>query len=85
MWPRYGEIVKPKSVVRIALRYINKLEFSPSDDLSNHLQTKLLLAPNLPQHIGESFLRVDLHFESERHAFITRPASLRRPNDRGRD
>jgi uncharacterized protein (TIGR04255 family) len=71
MWPRYVEIVKPKGVIRIALRYINKLEFPPGDDLSNHLQTKLLLAQSLPQHIGESFIRVDLHFESERRAFIT--------------
>jgi uncharacterized protein (TIGR04255 family) len=71
MWPRYVEIVDPKAVVRIALRYINRLEFPPGDDLSSHLQTKLLIAQNLPEQIGESFLRVDLLFGDDRHALIT--------------
>lgn len=71
MWPRYVALVKPTTVVRIALRYINKLDFPPGDDIAGHLQTKPLLAPNLPQAMAVNFMRVDVPFHDGRRAIIT--------------
>lgn len=71
MWPRYVALVKPTSVVRIALRYINKLDFPPGDDIAGHLRTKPLLGPNLPGAVAVNFMRVDVPFDNGRRAFIT--------------
>jgi uncharacterized protein (TIGR04255 family) len=58
-WKVYRSIVTPKSVNRVALRYINRLELPlPLPDLKEYLLTVPEIAPGLPQGMAHFFFRV---------------------------
>ena len=50
LWTRYAELVKPEAVIRLALRYINRLNLPLNDQ--DDLERFLLAAPNLPVGLG---------------------------------
>jgi uncharacterized protein (TIGR04255 family) len=72
-WQIYSEVVKPLSVTRISLRYINNLELPISmNDFGEYLETQPTIPANLPQHLGHFLTRVALVDEvSATEAIVT--------------
>ncbi|SRR6266478_2716658 len=57
-WREYNKLMKPESVNRIALRYINRISLPlPFSDLSEYLLTGPQLAPNLSLNLKSFFFR----------------------------
>ncbi len=62
LWELYDKIVKPISVDRIALRYINRIEIPlPFDDFSEYILTNPQIAPGLPQALSHFLMRIEVH------------------------
>jgi uncharacterized protein (TIGR04255 family) len=81
MWPQYVDLVKPKAVTRIALRYINRLDFPSGEDLASRLRTMPVLSRNLPQLVNSCLMRVEIPFDHERRAIITEATLPTGPQD----
>ena len=61
LWELYSEIVNPVKVIRIGLRYINRIEVPlPFKDFSEYLLTNPQIAPNLPQAVSHFFMRLEV-------------------------
>jgi uncharacterized protein (TIGR04255 family) len=61
LWELYSEIVKPISIDRIALRYINRIEIPlPFNDFSEYILTTPQIAPGLPQALSHFFMRLEI-------------------------
>ena len=61
LWELYSEIVNPIRVIRIGLRYINRIEVPlPFNDFSEYLLTNPQIAPNLPQAVSHFFMRLEV-------------------------
>lgn len=61
LWEHYLTKVKPKKVVRIALRYINRVEVSLAmKDITEYFLTAPKIAPKLPQKISNFLMRIEL-------------------------
>ena len=59
LWENYKEVAKPKSVTRIALRYINRLELPlPFKDFKEYIMTIPEMAPEVPQGLSSYFMRL---------------------------
>ena len=58
-WLDYVEVMAPQRVVRIATRYINRLELPlPTAEIKDWLLTYPELGPDVPQLLGEFLMRV---------------------------
>lgn len=85
-WNKYVQMFSPPSVIRCALRYINRIEVPVGEDLSNIIHTRVEINDALPSNIDEYFLRVVLPFEENRKAIIIQsvePPSGESSNTRG--
>jgi uncharacterized protein (TIGR04255 family) len=71
LWSHYLAVATPKRVVRLGLRYINRLEIPTGVDFSEMLQTRLEVGPKLPQQLDEMFYRMVVPFGETRKAAIT--------------
>jgi len=61
LWELYGKIVKPISIDRIALRYINRIEIPlPFEDFREYILTIPQIAPGLPQTLSYFLLRIEI-------------------------
>lgn len=61
LWELYSETVNPIKVIRIGLRYINRIEVPlPFNDFSDYLFTNPQIAPNLPQAVSHFFMRLEV-------------------------
>lgn len=61
LWELYSKIAKPIKVVRIGLRYINRIEVPlPFKDFSEYILTNPQIAPNLPQGVSHFFMRLEI-------------------------
>ena len=61
LWELYSKIVKPISIDRIALRYINRIEIPlPFDDFSEYILTNPQIAPGLPQALSHFLMRIEI-------------------------
>ena len=61
LWELYNKIVKPISVNRIALRYINRIEIPlPFNDFSEYILTNPQIAPELPQSLSHFLMRIEI-------------------------
>ena len=61
LWELYSEIVNPIKVIRIGLRYINRIEVPlPFKDFSEYLLTNPQIAPQLPQEVSHFFMRLEV-------------------------
>lgn len=61
LWELYSKIVNPIRVIRIGLRYINRIEVPlPFNDFSDYLLTNPQIAPNLPQAVSHFFMRLEV-------------------------
>jgi uncharacterized protein (TIGR04255 family) len=64
IWELYAGVTNPSKVVRIGVRFINRLDLPNPDgagvDLDRYLRTAPRIAPELPQHLESFFLRFQL-------------------------
>ncbi len=64
LWDRYRSVVEPDKLVRLALRYINRLDLpAPVRDLKDYLRTVPEVSPDLPQDLAGYFLRLRIPME----------------------
>ena len=73
LWELYSGIVNPIKIVRIGLRYINRIEVPlPFKDFSDYLLTNPQIAPNLPQTVSHFFMQLEVpNSDIEATAIIT--------------
>ena len=73
LWNLYSRIAQPTKVIRIALRYINRIEIPlPLKNFEEYILTFPQIAPNLPQAVTHFFMQfVISNSESEANAMIT--------------
>ena len=61
LWKIYSEIAKPKKILRVSMRYINRIEIPlPLRDFTDYILTHLQIAPSLPQAISQFFVRFEI-------------------------
>jgi uncharacterized protein (TIGR04255 family) len=61
LWELYSQIARPIKVVRIAVRYINRIEIPlPMKDFREYILTSPEIAPNLPQGLSHFFMRFEI-------------------------
>lgn len=73
LWGAYVQLARPVQVVRLAVRYINKIKLKlPISDIADFLKTPPTLPPTLPQQIRHFLTRVVLYdSELELSAVVT--------------
>lgn len=75
LWEEYKNIIKPISVKRLALRFINLIEIPlPVDDLKTYFNTFPTIAKNLPYDVSEFLLRVVLNDDKSKNKAIVSQA-----------
>lgn len=63
----YSQVATPKSIKRIGLRYINRIEFQVSEvDLDDYFTMAPQIPPELPQMLGSYAIGMDIPFEQGR-------------------
>ena len=72
LWDIYREKIPPKAVVRLAVRYINRIDVpGGAVDLKEYLRTCPEVSPELPQQLDGFFMQLVLPFpELPGHALI---------------
>lgn len=70
-WDEYVQIVNPKKVTRLALRYINRLTLPEGEDLAQYMLTRPEIGPSLPGGMRTFFMRLEVPFTPNRMAVIT--------------
>lgn len=59
LWNHYLDIAKPKSITRVALRYINRIEMPlPIRDFKDYILTVPEVAPEMPQELENFLMRL---------------------------
>lgn len=59
LWNLYSTIAQPSKVIRIALRYINRIEIPlPLKEFEEYILTFPSIAPKLPQAVAQFFMRL---------------------------
>jgi len=85
LWEQYTSLVKPKKVIRLGLRYINRLTLPASGDLGEYMLTYPRLGPSLPEEMRNFFMRVEVPFTASRAAIVTQTVVPREPSADERD
>ncbi len=60
LWDIYRTAVKLTGIIRLAVRYINRLDLPAPTELGDYLRTYPEIAPDLPQLLGGYFMQVNL-------------------------
>jgi uncharacterized protein (TIGR04255 family) len=61
LWRAYRELVQPKAVSRVGLRYVNRLDLPlPISDFKVYLRTYPELAPDLPQGLSHFVMQLQI-------------------------
>jgi len=61
IWTNYCAITKPLKIVRISLRYVNRIEIPTQiKDFNEYILTNPNIAPGLPQGVSEFFMRLEI-------------------------
>jgi len=64
LWEVYYNLVKPESVTRIAVRYINRLDLPlPLNDFTDYLKTVPEVSSDLPQGLAGYFMQLTIPYE----------------------
>lgn len=64
LWNAYREVVKPDRVVRVAVRYINRIDIPlPLRDFGDYLRSVPEVSPDLPQALTSYFMRLEIPLE----------------------
>lgn len=60
-WLRYRELTQPKTIQRVAVRYINRLDLPlPLNDFKDYLRTVPEVSPDMPQALDGYFMQLRL-------------------------
>lgn len=83
LWREYVAIAEPVQLVRVAVRFINKIRLPlPISDLAEYLRTTPSIPPELPQQIRHFFTRVVLYEPSgDVSAIVTQALEPSLPQD----
>lgn len=65
LWAKYTEAVKPTKVVRIATRFINRVQLPLGESFEKTFLTNFVIGPSLPQSVAGYLLRVVIPFEDQ--------------------
>ena len=61
LWELYRAVANPKSVNRVAVRYINRLNLPlPLSDFKDYLRTVPEVSPDLPQGLSDYFMQLQI-------------------------
>ncbi|HUG19993.1 MAG TPA: TIGR04255 family protein [Planctomycetaceae bacterium] len=61
LWEIYSESIQPRSIERVAVRYINRIDIPlPFGDLTEYLRTIPQVSPDLPQELSGLFMQLTL-------------------------
>lgn len=63
LWAKYSEAAKPTKVVRIATRFINRVQLPIGESFEKTFLTNFVIGPSLPQSVAGYLLRVVIPFE----------------------
>lgn len=83
LWNKYKVLTKTLKVVRLALRYINRIDAPlPFGDFNEYILTNPQIAPNLPQSVSNFFMRLEIPNNSiDAIAIITQTIDLNTVNN----
>jgi uncharacterized protein (TIGR04255 family) len=83
LWQRYINVAHPLRVVRVGLRYINRIELPlPFADLKEFVLTTPEIAPELPQGMAHFFMQLVIpHPEQPIMAVISQTMEHTKPDD----
>jgi uncharacterized protein (TIGR04255 family) len=77
----YREVVAPKGIQRIGLRYINQIEIpSQNINLEDYFEFRPFVGSKLPQDFGTFVLGIQVPYEESRDILNLQLVSLPRPN-----
>lgn len=80
-WNAYRSVTKPKTITRIAVRYINRFELPlPIHDLKDYLRTVPEIAPGLPQGLSNYFMQLHIPQEDLGAMLLLNEAGVPSPN-----
>lgn len=65
LWARYSVAVKPNKIVRIASRYVNRVQLPIGESFEKTFQTNFVIGPTLPQAVAGYLLRIVIPFEKQ--------------------
>ncbi len=84
LWKHYCAIARPTNIVRLALRYINRIDIPlPLSDFNEYLLTIPEVAPGIPQGLSSFFMRLVIpDSETNLTAIVT---ELMEPTSLGQD
>lgn len=73
LWSRYAEVVHASSVVRVALRYLNRLEIpiASGEEFRTYLTSPPELPEKAPQKVSNFLTRIVAHDGTGAHAVVT--------------
>lgn len=60
LWDQYRGLTRPERILRIAVRYINRLDLPTPADLKVYLRTSPEIAPDLPQYLGNWLMHLEI-------------------------
>jgi uncharacterized protein (TIGR04255 family) len=64
LWDVYRSVAKPSKVLRLAVRYINRIDIPlPFKDFKDYLRTVPEVSPDLPQELAGYFMRLAIPLE----------------------
>lgn len=71
LWNQYCTVVKPEKIVRLAVRYINRLDLPlPVSELSDYLRTVPEISRDLPQGLAGYFLNLQIPMEDMKSTLL---------------
>ncbi len=65
LWARYAAAARPAKILRIACRYINRVQLPIGESFDKTFLTNFAIGPSLPQAVAGYLLRVALSFEEQ--------------------
>lgn len=83
LWPQYVEVFRPEAVVRMGVRYINRIPLPGTDhvDLDSVLTVGPKIPPQLPQTLSQFLTRVVLPIEGDGIVLVISQALQPEPTD----
>lgn len=80
LWSIYRSATNPESIVRLALRYVNKLDIPlPVLDMKDYLRTGPEIAPELPQGLSRFFMQLEIPQEDLESSLVLNEALVPPP------
>jgi len=82
LWDIYQVAINPKSVNRVAVRYINRLDLPlPFNDFKDYLRTVPEVSPDLPQGLSDYFMQLQIPQEDLQGMLVLNETLMPPPED----